>query len=543
VFPIRATVSLILSAAAAAPAAGQASSVVNGPHNLSTSGPGMLRATSEEQVCLFCHAPHNASMVQPLWNRYMPVNAYTVYSSTALDALPAQPTGSSKMCLSCHDGTIAVGSVVSRNQTIRMASGATILPAGDTNLGTDLSDDHPISFRFDSSLVGKDPKLANPHALPAQIALDVNGELQCTSCHDPHDNSFGDFLVMGNSNSALCRSCHQLHSTTIPSHSDCRSCHKTHTAPSGPFLLVEDTVTTTCLSCHDGSYPDAEDIASSLRRMSVHDTDRPIDPVDPIPEHVTCSDCHEPHTMSTGTAPAVGVSPTFGRASGVSAAGGHMPSANFEYEVCYKCHAEENVFKRSWVSRRIMQVNTRLEFDLGGVSYHPVQGPGRNPDVVSLKPPLTGSSQIRCTDCHGSDTSRMAGGSGPNGVHGSGEAPLLLARYSTADFTAESTSAYALCYRCHYRDGATGILSDVSFEHSVHVQDSLTPCSVCHDPHGINSAQGTVRNNSSLINFDSTVVFPDPTTGRLEYESTGRFSGRCFLSCHGVVHSPTEYAK
>ena len=59
----------------------------------------------------------------------MPVTAYIPYSSSSLQAKPGQPTGTSKLCLSCHDGTIALGSVVSRNQPIAMAGGRSKSPA------------------------------------------------------------------------------------------------------------------------------------------------------------------------------------------------------------------------------------------------------------------------------------------------------------------------------------------------------------------------------------------------------------------------------
>src|SRR5829696_8305601 len=85
-------------------------SVVNSAHNLSATGPGTIRATNEQQVCIFCHTPHNASPIQPLWNRNVPVAAYIPYASSSLQAQPGQPTGTSKLCLSCHDGTIALGS-------------------------------------------------------------------------------------------------------------------------------------------------------------------------------------------------------------------------------------------------------------------------------------------------------------------------------------------------------------------------------------------------------------------------------------------------
>jgi hypothetical protein len=126
-------------------------------------------------------------------------------------------------------------------------------------------------------------------------------------------------------------------------------------------------------------------------------------------------------------------------------------------------------------------------------------------------------------------------------VHGSNYPPLLAARYETADFTPESAGAYALCYSCHNRTGSDGILSDRSFPHDLHVRQERTPCSVCHDAHGVSSLQGTTRNNAHLINFDRTVVFPDPITGQMEYRSTGQFSGTCLLQCHGKVHSPLSY--
>src|SRR5580765_7275904 len=112
---------IILMLAASAQA--QQSSIINSPHNLSASGPGAIRASNEQEICIFCHTPHNSAPVQPLWNRNMPVSAYTVYTSNSLDAVPGQPTGSSKLCLSCHDGTIALGSVLSRQQGIAMVGG------------------------------------------------------------------------------------------------------------------------------------------------------------------------------------------------------------------------------------------------------------------------------------------------------------------------------------------------------------------------------------------------------------------------------------
>src|SRR5262245_27574688 len=221
----------------------QQESIVNSPHNLSASGSGAIRSTNEQEVCIFCHTPHNATPVQPLWNRQLPVTAYVPYTSNSLQAKPGQPTGTSKLCLSCHDGTIALGSVVSHNQQIFMAGGMTTLPPNrPSNLGTDLSDDHPISFRYDQTLASKNQKLQNPLALPPELKLDVNQELQCTTCHEAHDNSRGKFLVLDNSSSQLCKSCHNQGATDIANHVNCNACHQAHTAPSGPYLLKGKTV-------------------------------------------------------------------------------------------------------------------------------------------------------------------------------------------------------------------------------------------------------------------------------------------------------------
>ncbi|MBS0196169.1 MAG: hypothetical protein JSR77_05370 [Planctomycetes bacterium] len=519
-------------------AAGQPTGVVNSPHNLSAGGPGTIRAVSESEVCIFCHAPHNASPVQPLWNRAMPVDGYTVYASRSLDALPGQPTGTSKMCLSCHDGTIALGNVISRDSPILMAGGVTTLPEGHGRIGTDLRDDHPISFRFDSALVSKDAKLRSPGSLPAAVHLDSNSELQCTTCHDAHNNANSKFLVMRNENSQLCTSCHQMGTTTVAAHNTCSACHQPHSAPSGPYLLKRANISDTCLSCHDGNTPRAANIANELRKVNAHDTHSTVDPNGNAAEHTSCASCHDPHTMSSGSGTATAVHPNFGRITGTNGSGAPVAAASAEYEVCFKCHADSSNLQPI-VGRRITQNNTRLEFEPGAVSFHPVMTQGRNSEVPSLKAPWTTTSVMYCSHCHASETSRRFGGVGPSGTHGSNFPGLLAARYETTDRISESASVYDLCYKCHDR---TNILNDRSFpEHKKHIVDKRTPCSACHDAHGIASSQGSATGNSNLINFATNIVFPDRRTGRLEFRDTGRFQGECYLTCHGVDHSPKRY--
>jgi predicted CXXCH cytochrome family protein len=529
------------------PSLAQNTSVVNSPHNLSATGPGTIRATGEQQVCIFCHTPHNASPIQPLWNRNVPVSAYIPYSSSSLDAKPGQPTGTSKLCLSCHDGTIALGSVVSRNQPIAMAGGMTTLPPGHkANLGTDLSDDHPISFVYDAALATKDPKLINPASLPPQTRLDAQRELQCTTCHDAHNNQFGKFLVMNNANSQLCRSCHNTEHTEVASHVECASCHQPHTAPSGAYLLRGVTVADACSRCHAGntsvaSVTQGPNVAPDLAKFSNHNKPGKIDLLKLMTSQSNCNDCHGSHTMAPGTAVAPTIPPNLGSVSGVNSAGAVVPRAQFEYEVCFKCHSGPTggttSLKPPTITRQVTQADVRLQTSPSAVSFHPVQASGTNPDVPSLIPTMQVTAQIYCSDCHASDTSMTPGSA--KGPHGSNVAPLLKAQYDREDNIAESAATYALCYTCHER---TSILGNQSFSgHAQHIVTARTPCSVCHDAHGIPSGQANPANHAHLINFDTGVVKPDRVTGRLEYSTTSPRAGTCYLTCHDKDHSPLSY--
>jgi len=196
-----------------------AASIVDTVHNLSVSGPGPIKSTTEDEICVFCHTPHKARRDVPyLWNRADSTVNYTTYASSTLFAAVGQPTGASKMCLSCHDGTIALGAVLTRPAEIPFAGGIRFLPPGPSRLGTDLSDDHPVSFVYDSGLAAANGELVDPSALPPEVRLDRTDLLQCTACHDPHDDTYGDFLVMDNIFSALCIACHDRTNWDLSAH-------------------------------------------------------------------------------------------------------------------------------------------------------------------------------------------------------------------------------------------------------------------------------------------------------------------------------------
>ena len=109
-------------------------------HDLSAAG------TGRGNPCSFCHTPHGAISGTPLWNHALSETTYRIYQSSSLAANLSQPTGSSKLCLSCHDGTVAL------TRTIRGGTDGAYIRPGSANLGTDLSDDHPISFVYSLAL-------------------------------------------------------------------------------------------------------------------------------------------------------------------------------------------------------------------------------------------------------------------------------------------------------------------------------------------------------------------------------------------------------
>src|SRR4051794_3929392 len=135
-----------------------AESILTSKHDLSVTSPNSIKAVTESEVCIFCHTPHQAGET-PLWNHTLSAATYTPYSSSTTKASIGQPTGASKLCLSCHDGTVALGMINSRSSALQMQSGVTTLPTGHSNLGTDLSDDHPISFTYDGPLTSANGQL------------------------------------------------------------------------------------------------------------------------------------------------------------------------------------------------------------------------------------------------------------------------------------------------------------------------------------------------------------------------------------------------
>ncbi|MBI5897928.1 MAG: hypothetical protein HZB40_01710 [Rhodocyclales bacterium] len=361
-------------------------------HNLSASGPGSTKADTESQICVFCHTPHgaNTATVSPLWNRASSGASYTPYSSESLDARSAQigwsgqPLGSSKLCLSCHDGTIALGNVVNApgsglGSAISVTgSTGTVMPPGDgattgytRRLGSNLSNDHPISITYDSTLSDRDGELRRPDSqqrimggsltintshplvgprLPGQgsglgsatagtglygssstrpvLPLENTqgsgggtGQIQCTTCHDPHIKE----------------------STLTNDATDQADINKERNAkflrrPRFQFAQPTDTYSDgndiICLACHDkGMQGNSKSWAYSAHANSAVATQTYLQtPADtrefprgmPVWK-VSCLNCHDTHTVQG--------------ARRLTRAGGDGTTSTLE-ETCYQCHRD-----------------------------------------------------------------------------------------------------------------------------------------------------------------------------------------------------------
>ena len=268
-----------------------------GMHNLSLAS-GSPIMTQGSLGCTFCHAPHSGlGGVTPLWNQTLSTQTYTPYTSTTYkQAGNTQPAlgVTSSLCLSCHDGTVAVG---------QTAAYGKIPVTGTMNnmdvLTTNLSGSHPFSLVLP---IKDSPNLAA--SLVAQgVTKDttgavklVNGNIECTSCHNPHvqgiDPVAQNFLVRDSSNGQMCLACHDpnrtvtaqinaLSSWTGSIHqvatnqvansanvgpyptiavNACTSCHLEHNAtgaarlmrPATPAALGVDAATQDCITCHSG---------------------------------------------------------------------------------------------------------------------------------------------------------------------------------------------------------------------------------------------------------------------------------------------------
>lgn len=298
----RVAIAISLSVAVCSAYGARISDVRNTAHNFSVTGPGSVKAVSETQICVFCHTPHMASTLPgaPLWNRNLSTQTYTLYDSSSMDAARVTDGSNlkagSKLCLSCHDGTLAIGSVNvlngKQNQTIamtgtnagKMPDGAGAKSGFTRNLGTDLTNDHPIAISYDTAFALTDGDMRMPgntvvgnrvagqnKAQKPALPL-VDNSVECVSCHDPHVRDATDenikFLRLNRfqtnnsptgtefntANDIICLGCHSKDGWVDSAHANTVVADETYTSSAAALRDFPQNVPVwraACLNCHD----------------------------------------------------------------------------------------------------------------------------------------------------------------------------------------------------------------------------------------------------------------------------------------------------
>jgi predicted CXXCH cytochrome family protein len=411
---------------------------VLGMHNL-TPASGSSVAAQGSLGCTFCHAPHSGlGGITPLWNQTLSKATYTPYSSTTyIEQGNTQPTlgVTSSLCLSCHDGTVAVG---------QSAAYGTIPMTGALNsidsFGMNLSGSHPFSLvlpmkdasNLVASLVSQG-KTADP---TGAVAL-IKGNVECTSCHSPHvqgiDKIAQKFLVRDSSRGQLCLACHDpnrvmtgqpnplagwtgsIHATatnqpaalanvglySTVALNACGSCHMDHDAtapqrllrPASPAAPSVDPASQACMTCHNGGTllaPAVPNIMAEMAKTShplpagVNYHDASETPVLNNNRHATCVDCHSAHGSNqvlTFAAPPT-IRPSQANVTGISVLDGTTvltPAIN-QYENCLRCHGtsigKQRLLIYGYAPTRLVSapdpLNVIAEFSATATSSHPV---------------------------------------------------------------------------------------------------------------------------------------------------------------------------
>jgi predicted CXXCH cytochrome family protein len=355
--------------------------VLSSKHNLSVTGSPIR--SNEPDACIFCHTPHTSMVnVTPLWNHALSTQVYSTYASSTYDSGPGTPSaGSSKMCLSCHDGTVALGLTVSKG----LIATAGVMRAGAV-LGTNLSNDHPAGMQPGGAARVDDGQLAvslfqNPPVSRDPAIKLPGGRIECTTCHEPHRQSIDAvaqrFLARPNNGGAMCLACHdpgrpqpsRLNGWTAGAHAvftngvpaggqfglygavaanACQNCHVPHGAAAGPRLL-RGTEEAACSPCHTGANvsPALRNVMGEFSKLykhpvqlaGIHDPAESISPVNAA-RHSECADCHNSHAAAAtgGAANPPGLVSALLGVTGYTGTTALRPAQN-EFEVCFKCHS------------------------------------------------------------------------------------------------------------------------------------------------------------------------------------------------------------
>ena len=405
----------------------------------------------------------------------------------------------------------------------------------------------------------------------------------------------------------------------------CATCHRTHADQHESFVTMTPTShSVDCLVCHDGtgatanvsseyaaggvgvnnastrSYYTHDALAVNTgHRAAASDVDGNSIATNEFAgvsnRHSDCVDCHNPHAASVLPRPVqqfvVGASKGWlisGDLQAVSVVSvgagsttfvpGATTSANFEYELCVKCHSNFTVLgtnnpsfpSRDWLNKAA-EINPATA---GNNSMHPIMAMGTN-HTETMTANLAGTSAykrwtftdtqtVRCTNCHADGA---VGTSADESLppHASANRGILILPYQDRVLLPSTATAnlgnFALCFACHsdvpFKSGTSSQLTAFRrhYGHFASYKGSGgtgtgsidTPgegngfalCAECHFRlHSTINKVGTQNvTGSRLVNFAPNVT---ANGGTLRWTPrNGTTQGTCVLTCHGFAHNET----
>lgn len=382
--------------------------------------------------CAYCHAPHSG-LNRGLWNQKLTTQVYTLYSSKSEVNKGNQPIlgSDSNQCLSCHDGTVAVGNTVAYGQ---------VMTTGTMNtwdvFGSTLQSSHPFSMRPLQDSVDLFESLTSTgktHDPTGAVKL-IQGDVECTSCHNPHvqakDLVSLNFLVTDSSSGQMCLDCHDptrqkggqvnpladwptsahamatavkispsalLGSYNTVAGAACIACHTPHNA-NGPARLLRGQNEQDCIACHNGAnvspmkpYANVFSEYDTSKSKVGHPFPASTNPHEATEDtllnnnrHATCVDCHNGHGSEVVDVfpipPLIRVSQK--NIAGINASNGInvlTPAIN-QYDNCLRCHGNSTGKQKmpiyGYFPMRAVALSDSLnlipQFATSAISSHPV---------------------------------------------------------------------------------------------------------------------------------------------------------------------------
>lgn len=198
-------------------------------------------------TCTFCHTPHHAPSTLLLWNHTLSKNTFSwdVPSTTAGTPFPTFKgdtyKGATAKCLSCHDGSVAIGDIAWWNEggPVNLKN---LKITGSHQMATvtgGMAGNHPVAMpypyqnaanTYNTSKTGAGAVLADWQADPTTLNIrlfndDGTGNItagpvalktgmECSSCHDPHNKASVEDLFLrgklgGSDTTYICLKCHK----------------------------------------------------------------------------------------------------------------------------------------------------------------------------------------------------------------------------------------------------------------------------------------------------------------------------------------------